>query len=444
MNSLLRNCQLIKTAGTVILVSAFLSGCGLTGSTSFQAMSSSYREVLEGYANDNILINVIRASEQLPMTFLDMPSVVGTGSIGASVGIATNIMSTNPASISGFFSSTAANAGSYYAPNAGLAVNNSFNFTQSSLDNQSFMQSFLSDLKPEDINSLTNNSAGPKSILYSLVIENIQIRDSYGTVLQHWDNDPTSSNYHEFQRALYRLIHSGLKTEVVPQREVLSGPMELDFVSQNLDKVSPFYTMPNVRLVPVSNKGSSKTATKMYEFVRITPVTRMCLIKTKGEEQLDKQFSDSAFCNPHYKNSDLPHNLIGDLSTPGLSHDNKHTLAIKLRSPRNIYSFLGSIVSLQLQANPKIIKVKNSDLFASNPSMVNDINDDETSMPLFEVLKNNRSIRPIAAVKYRGAIYSIPADRTSRSREVLVLLSEILTLSKVPGSIPASPAVLIN
>lgn len=440
MSLIQQNFHLIKAVCSTVVLSALLTGCGLTGSSSFQAMSSSYREVLEGYANDNILINVIRSSEQLPMTFLDMPSVIGTGSIGASVGVATSLMSANPASVGGFFSATAANAGSYYAPNVGLAVNNSFNFTQSSLDNQSFMQSFLSDLTPEDINSLTNNSAGPKSILYSLVIENVQIRDSNGNVLQHWDNDPTSPKYAEFQRILYRLIDSGLRTEVVSQREVLSGPIELDFVSQNLDKVSPFYSMPNVRLVPVKDKYNSRT----YEFVRLTPITRMCLIKNKSEKNLEHQFTDSAFCNPHYKNSNIPHTLVGDLSNPGASYGDKHSLAIKLRSPRNIYSFLGSIASLQLQPNPKIIKVKNSDLFATNPNMVYDLNDDASSLPLFEVFKNNESIRPIAMVKYRGSTYSIPADRTSRSREVLVLLSEILTLSKVPGSIPASPAVLIN
>jgi len=386
MDHIQRNHRSIQKVCGIAVLSVLLTGCGLTGSSSFQAMSSAYREVLEDYANDNILINVVRASEQLPMTFLDMPSVIGSGSIGASVGIATNVMSTNPASLAGFFSSTAANAGSYYAPNASLAVNNSFNFTQSSLDNQSFMQSFLSDLKPEDINSLTNNSAGPKSILYSLVIENVQIRDSEGNVLQHWDNDPTSPKYAEFQQILYRLIDSGLRTEVVSQREVLSGPMDLDFVSQNLDKVSSFYTMPNVRLVPTKNKHNAR----LYEFVRLTPVTRMCLIKNKSEENLQKQFTDSAFCNPHYKNSNIPHNLVGDLSNPGVTHSDKHTLAIKLRSPRNIYSFLGSIVSLQLQPNPKIINVKNSDLFATNPSMAHDLNDDPSSLPLFEVFKNNK------------------------------------------------------
>lgn len=440
MNLIQRNYHSIKTACFIAGLSALLTGCSMTGSTSFQAMSSSYREVLEEYANSNILINVIRASEHLPMSFLDMPNVIGSGSIGAGVGVATNVMSANPASIAGFFASTAANAGSYYAPNASFAVNNSFNFTQSSLDNQSFMQSFLSDLTPEDINSLTNNRAGPKSVLYSLVIENVEIRDSHDEVIQRWDNHPTSPKYAEFQRILYRLIDSGLRTELVSQREVLSGPIDLDFVSQNMDKMNSLYSMPNVRLVPVKDNYKSR----MYEFVRTTPTIRICLIKNNSEKKLEHQFTDTAFCNPHYKNSQLPHILIGDLSRPGASHDDKHSLVIKLRSPKNIYSFLGSIVSLQLQPNPKIIKVKNSDLFGTNPGTVQDLNDDASSLPLFEVFKNNQSMRPIATVNYRGSTYSVPADQTSRSREVLVLLAEIITLSKVPGSIPASPAVLIN
>ena len=272
------------------------------------------------------------------------------------------------------------------------------------------------------------------------MIENVEIRDSHDEVIQRWDNHPTSPKYAEFQRILYRLIDSGLRTELVSQREVLSGPIDLDFVSQNMDKMNSLYSMPNVRLVPVKDNYKSR----MYEFVRTTPTIRICLIKNNSEKKLEHQFTDTAFCNPHYKNSQLPHNLIGDLSRPGASHDDKHSLVIKLRSPKNIYSFLGSIVSLQLQPNPKIIKVKNSDLFGTNPGTVQDLNDDASSLPLFEVFKNNQSMRPIATVNYRGSTYSVPADQTSRSREVLVLLAEIITLSKVPGSIPASPAVLIN
>ena len=94
--------------------------------------------------------------------------------------------------------------------------------------------------------------------------------------------------------------------------------------------------------------------------------------------------------------------------------------------------------------NPKIIKIKDSDQFEQNPKMLLDMNDESTSIPLFLVEKNGNTSNAIASVKYRGNTYSIPGANTSASREVLTLLSEILTLSKVPGSIPPSPAVLIK
>jgi hypothetical protein len=409
----------------------------MTGSTSFQAMSSAYREVLEGYANDNILINIIRTSEQLPMTFLDMPSVIGTGSVSADASVNALIQSANPASVAGFFSAT---DGSNVNPYVGLAVNNSFNFTQSSLDNASFMTEFLSDLTPQDIDSLTNNNAGPKSILYSLVVENIEIRDSAGAVMRRWENNPASTQYKEFQQMLYRLIDSGLRTETVTQKEILSGPMTLAEVNRNLMAIMPAYSQPNIALVPTQNtKGAQK-----YQLARMSPVTRMCLVKTKREEKILAQFSDSAFCNPHYANSDIPHNLIGDLSAPGVSQDGKHVLAIKLRSPRNVFAFLGTIVFLQLKPDPVIITIKDSDQFAKNPELVTNMDDERTSIALFQVEKNGFNVDAITSINYRGNTYSIPSAKTSTSREVLVLLSEILTLSKVPGAIPPSPAVLIN
>ena len=64
--------------------------------------------------------------------------------------------------------------------------------------------------------------------------------------------------------------------------------------------------------------------------------------------------------------------------------------------------------------------------------------------PLFVIHKNNTKEPALAKVNYRGNTYSIPDTNSGASRQVFVLLSQILTLNKVPGSIPASPAVLIK
>jgi hypothetical protein len=64
--------------------------------------------------------------------------------------------------------------------------------------------------------------------------------------------------------------------------------------------------------------------------------------------------------------------------------------------------------------------------------------------PLFLVTKGPVKGVPLATVKYQGEDYSIPKDSNSYSNQVLVLVSQMLTLTKVPGSIPLSPAVLVR
>jgi hypothetical protein len=68
------------------------------------------------------------------------------------------------------------------------------------------------------------------------------------------------------------------------------------------------------------------------------------------------------------------------------------------------------------------------------------------SKPLFMVKKGADSGNALMSVKYQGVNYYVPKDDADASytNQVLVLLSQMLTLTKVPGSIPLSPAVLIK
>ncbi len=108
-------------------ISLGLSACTSVTSTSMTNLSSAYRSVIEQYSNENILLNVVRSSRNMPMSFLDIPSVVGTGSVVADASIGTNVVSRDPTSVGGFF---AAGLGSYSSASAGMAVNNGFTFTQ--------------------------------------------------------------------------------------------------------------------------------------------------------------------------------------------------------------------------------------------------------------------------------------------------------------------------
>jgi hypothetical protein len=178
---------------STLFCTTFLSGCaGLTGSTSFGAMSSAYREVLEQYSNDNILLNVVRSAKSMPVSFLDMPSVMGSGNVSNGANLNLSLLATDPGSLSGFLSPA---LGSGSATGASLSVSNSFNFTQSSLDNSNFMVSFLTNMRPDVIANLTNSQSSSRSVLYSLAIESFEWQDASGAVTYKFVNDPFSPDF---------------------------------------------------------------------------------------------------------------------------------------------------------------------------------------------------------------------------------------------------------
>lgn len=427
-------------ATTLIFASTLLTGCAPTGSVNFKNMSDAYRDVLEGYANDNMLLNIVRSSQHMPMTFLDMPSVVGSGNITTYAGITPTIFSATPSSVTGFFSGA---AGSTVAPTVSLQVNSGFNFTQSSLDNSAFMASFLSDIKPEALDSLTNNDAGPKSVLYTLAIEYIEVRDYKNNVIAKYNNNPYDTEYSKFQTALYRLIDAGLTTEMVMNKQILSAPMDANTMNNNMRALVAAAAVPGAVIMPADEQINGKPA---LQLVRIMPETRMCISRNISEKLIDAKLTDEAFCNA--ENGGIAHRPAkiksAAVRNPKAPDPNKRSLVIKIRSTRNVFDFLGMLVDLQTGNNPTIIRVKNSDLFETNPSAIEAPFDDTNSTPLFIVEKNKNTPNPLASIQYRGQTYAIPTENDGATKMVMVLLSELLTLNKVPGSIPPSPSVLIR
>ena len=418
-----------------------LTGCAPTGSSSFRDMSSAYRDVLESYANDNVLLNIVRSSKQMPVSFLDMPSVIGTGSVGVSAGVSSTISSNAPSAFTGFFSAASASGTSSYGPSVGLSVNNSFNFTQSSLDNAEFMKSFLGDIRPDVIANLTNNQTRPRSVLYALVIDYIELRSDKNVVLSTYINNPNLPEFDDFQSALYTLIQAGLSTEIVMAKQNVSAPMSAEELNRNLVAVVAAQAQPGTSVEQVTKGGVTK-----FQVVRSMPVTRMCLNKQAEIETLGQVFAESAFCNSQSTGvtptKPLLPSTAAELRKKGVNKDTQ--LVIKLRSTRAVFDFLGTLVNLQNMNPPRQIKVMSSDAIAINNELLFK-RDFSSAIPLLIVEKGSGNTgNALTSVKYQGEIYTVPAKSDSYTREVLNIVSQLLTLNKVPGSIPASPAVLIK
>ena len=419
---------LLALSGALIL-----SGCNSINSASFREMSSAYREVAAAYANDNVLLNIVRASKRLPVTFLEIPSVMGTGSTTAGASLGASVMSQAPNALSGFFSAA---TGSYYGPSANLSVNDSFTFTQSSLDNSSFMSAFLADLKVDTVASLSNNVVAPKTVLYSLVIDSIEVRNQQNEVISLVENNPNLPNYADtFQKALYTLVESGLSTQQVMNKMVLSPPLEAQTINSQFGALASAFAQPGFMIDTIKKPGMRD----MYQAVRVSPSVQFCFNKQLTTEVLGHVFSDSAYC----ANVGIEANkdLAKQIKVPEALTENqgKVSLFIKLRSTRTVFDYLGRLVDLQNQNPPRLITIKSADQTSTTAS-------GQTSMvsyPIFVVEKNS-SAQSISLVNLEGDTYSLPRDSQSYTRDVLVTLSQLLTLNKVPGSIPASPSVLVK
>lgn len=407
-------------------VVAVLSGCGATNSTTFRSMSAAYREVVEAYSNDNILINVVRASQKMPVSFLDIPSIMGTGNVSANAGV------TGTANSISTMSNTV-------TPNVGLTVSGGYTFTQSSLDNATFMKPFLSAIQPEIVGYLSANQAAPKSVLYSLVIDSIDVVTDKKDVIASFVNDPSKEDYLSFQRVLYVLVAAGLSVEPtfmkVPQSPVM-------------DEATMRASMGMFTAALASGITVDEIATpgrpKRYQLVRLLPQFRMCLNRTDGQILFGDSLAASMYCTQTFK-ARAPSRTATELgkllSGLGSQTYKDLSISIKLRSTRNVFDFLGQVVSMQDSEKPTIVKIFNPEALEAKP---NSTVEDFPPVPLFIVHKNQRLANTLTALEYRGATYSIPDNSNSFSREVMVLLSQLLTLNKIAGSIPPSPSVLVK
>jgi hypothetical protein len=385
-----------------------LGGCSSINNATFRDMSAAYRSVLEEYSNDNVLLNVVRASKRMPVSFLDMPSIVGTGSVMGTAGVSSVVASANPGSLPGFFTALSTGGTSSYAPNLSLSVNTGFNFTQSSLDNAAFMRSFLTDITVDTVAALSNNAVAPPEVLYSLIIDSIEVRNQKDEVVLIANNNPMDPDYAtKFQKILYTLVEVGLTTEMSITKEVLSPPMSAADVTRQFGLLANAFTQPGFAFDVIKKSGSPD----MYQAVKMAPKTAFCFNKQLTGAVLGKVLADSAYC----KSVGIYKGITSTVNTNGALKDETVGVVMHLRSTRTVFDYLGLLVAMQELSPPKYVNIK-SLWSASKPSS----DQDNPAYPLFIVNKDAKSGSVLSSVNYDGARYSIPSDTKSWTKYVLV------------------------
>jgi hypothetical protein len=418
-----------------LLLSAILGGCSSI-SPDFSDMSQSYQKSIEKYQNNNFLLNIVRSSKEMPLSFIDIPSVIGTGNITETAGLSGLFYSASPGSgLAGVFTA-ASNGLSYTNPSLGLSLGRSFNFTQSSLANAQFQKEFMSIIPIETINFFARHHIPPE-LIFSLTIDSIEVSKPDGTT-KIFFNNPTSPDFAEFQTLIRKLIEYGLTTEIVKTENPI-GPA--------LDVKKMGATLPQTILQYIGSKNSNRLDFKpvsdknpdLYQFTQEVATARLCFAAYKNIQAVIREFGESMLCQNPLGTNKQKADRLGITGTLSPNKD-KTSLAIKIRSNRDVYHFLGEVLIAQIQATPRMTYLEPTAISNQQKKSLN-----EEKVPLLVITKNPPiGTKSIATIDYDGDTYSIPAENNGYSALVVDVLSQFLNLNKIPGSIPASPAVLVQ
>jgi len=266
----------------IFVASLFLlQGCSSTG-PSFSDMSHSYQSLLEKYNLNSGLLNIVRASQNRPLSFLAIPSITGSGSISETGGLSANVISALPSTVGGFLS---AGSGTYYGGGYEATLGRSFTFTQSSMDNSEFTKQILSPISFETMNYLNNRHVN-KELLFSLALSAIEIkRPNQDPVI--YSNYPDSKSFTAFQQQLSRLIKLGLSIQLLEKEEVLGPLMPGVFREREIKDFLDAKSTHNISLEKVKTKDGEQ-----FEVLQQSAKASICFNKNEFAADVIAEFGD--------------------------------------------------------------------------------------------------------------------------------------------------------
>lgn len=403
----------------ILITLALLTGCTTLQKSSFKDMSAAYREVVEQYSNDNILLNIVRSSKNMPMSFLDIPAVTGSGTWNANAGSNRSLYDYAYTS-NGFTHSW------------GLGVNNGFTFQQSSLDNAQFMSAFYKEIELESVNFKGTEQRLPKEVIYTLLIDSIELRTQENVRINQWMNDPLIPNHADFQSALRALIDIGLTTEVVSYKSLIGPPISSEELNKNLGAWTGM--VANNKSAGIEMDPITIEEKPFYQLFSWKQYTRFCVNGHSAKLVLGNNLAPTSYCadSPHVKvtfkdRAKQNHSFLASEST----NQSNLQLIIKLRSRGNIFDFLGNVLNAQHTNQPYTVTI------SQNLGNLDEI-------PLFKVHKNTFNTKTVMSVSYKGDEYAIVDDDLTYTKQVMEFMSTSINLAKIPGSIPASSPIIIR
>ena len=370
-------------------------------------MTRAYSDTVEKHERNQILKNLLRAGDGIPMSFTTVPTIIGSGTLEAGTGITGQLY--------GNLFSNASNTTT-------LRGSRSFNFTLSSLDNEKFISAFLGDIPLESFQVFSGSDFHQK-LFFTLLVDSITFNAEKDNRKVIENGTSTKNRFNKFQAILEDLIESGLKTEKITYASSVGIDLSREEFLTNYFRTG-LITDKNIKVT------KSMTASgERFRLVRLSNSTRFCLSSNQFEKLSGIKLSSRLNC----KNINERVIDVAD-SNDGENYD---SLEFDVRSAREVYRYVGRLVVSQIRQDewvPSIeLKKRQAGILAG-------------SHPLIVVKKGEPAPgeKVLAVAEHMGSSYYIPFENSGFSSRVFEYLSLLLSTSMVKDAIPSSPGILVR
>ena len=377
-----------RTNFLILICFILLSGCSTVSPPTFEEQSATYSRTMEQYKINSIFTNIVRSSEDRPLAFVDIPSVLGNArtasTIGGTLGFATAGDLWNGLGLTDLDSIEISPSQVY---------SEGFTFTQSSMDNSVFWSEMLIRIPIQKLVYFQGNSY-PEEMLFNLLIDEFFILKENGDT-ERLANNFTKPSYEKFRRLFKFLIE---RIEIVAKQKEDSSKSNFGHISSKA-------------------KGTGEDL-----------VARIC-ISEKPLSDSEFKFHTDAYCEK------------------GVEKEfGKDKLVIILRSVKGIFEYLGQVVEAQSWDNPIYVDLKEP-IDAFGQTRMKEKLTKNNSKRLFVVERDSDSDPKLSYAfteDMHGNRFIIPSQDAGYSKKVVSFLSELLILINVPGSAAPQPGVLIR
>ncbi len=402
---------------SVGLLFPLLAGCAQLGpNPDFSSWVVGYNKSVEQAQNQSMLLNVLRAGDNMPLYFMGTQVVRGTGSssvsgsIGGSQSLTWNQQN---------FGNTK-NATLGLTPNLSISVGRDFNFDVAVADTAEFQTAILTPMK-EDVMHFYTQQGLPAELLYHLLVQKIRVTENGHQ--KTYENNPLSESYGEFIDILSKMLGLGLTTQA------MTDPMP----------VGPVYRNPDLRgLAAVAQAGAIMIpSVGGYQAALMRPIASFCFDPSvKGNVE---RLPASVLCSTPDQGARQ--------GAPGLRRVQfeNSSVYVQLRSTKEIFNYLGELVlRAQMDPNEKPLQLVTPASLAYLRNGPCSQEKDKYCHSLFRLHNNVSSADGSVAVEYNGKNYGIRANDGTFSALVLSVLVQTMNLNKSVNSIPLTTTTIVR